>query len=126
MDEQHVFSSSGEACPICIGLDGAPVPAGYKPHEGCRCSTMPENEEECEVHAEHVGNDRYGSGSLDVVAGIEVTVICPDGTEIGESVQIDMGQYGEDFDAAVAAYGEAVQAAAAELCAQCPPPPPIA
>jgi hypothetical protein len=121
--ESHVFEASGDACGICAALNGQLVSAGYKAHDNCQCQTVPADEDsDCKWSFSHVGNDRYGDGSYDVRAGVEVEVTCADGTTFGMSGEVDVGS-SNDLDEFGAALEEYAEQLADELCAQCPPPP---
>lgn len=125
MGETSVFMATGDACPICEALDGEVVPAGFKPHPGCTCSThvveVTHDMGDCEWQFDWVNAGANG------IAGIEVTVTCADGSELNESVEFDTNRF--DISTPVGGDPEAdavmaeAEAAASELCAQCPPPP---
>lgn len=126
-DASHIFQSSGDACPICAALAGAEVPAGYKAHDNCMCQTVPVDlacTDECQWTFEHTGNERDGSGPFDVVSGVEVTVICPDGSSAGASIQVD-GHGASNLDEWSARLEAAAQDMAEQLCADCPKPEPF-
>jgi hypothetical protein len=40
-DAEHVFVASGDACEICLPINGEIVPAGYTAHPECLCQTKP-------------------------------------------------------------------------------------
>jgi hypothetical protein len=120
----HIFQASGDACPICTALDGSHVPAGYQPHENCMCQTIPDDANGCEWTFEHAGNDRYGYGEFDVISGIEVTVYCADGSQLGRSGEFNGGGSAE-WEDWYEGLQEAAEAIAEGLCDQCPEPEPF-
>lgn len=124
-EDEYIFVASDEACPTCAALDGMPVTPGFKAHVNCMCQTIPQDREpQCRWSFQWVGNRRYGNGDFDVRAGIEVMVICPDGTELGASTEFDGGR-SIDLNNWEAGLTEAAEAVAADLCAQCPIPEPF-
>lgn len=132
MGERHIFVASGEACPICVALDGQEVEAGHQAHDGCLCQTIPiDKEPGCEWDFEQVGNSRDGNGPFDVITGFEVTVICPDGSKTGATGSFDGHPYNaipnsdEALDKWSDDFSEAAEELAQELCDDCPEPPPF-
>jgi hypothetical protein len=121
MDGEYVFVASGDACGVCLALDG--TECTEVPHPNCLCQVVPK-EGGCEIDYSFSGS-YYGPGHYDGSVGGEITVICPDGSEISESFEVELAPYagtGEDsFDIAV----EAFEAEAEALCEQCPEPEPF-
>jgi hypothetical protein len=117
---EWVFVGPGE-CDLCQSMVGtvSSGPIGSL-HPNCGCSSEPI----CGENTWDVSGDssRYGPDGECFVFNAEITVTCWDGTEIGQSVSIDMGcaSYG-DFEAAIwdaaAPYAEEL----AEGCPDCEP-----
>jgi hypothetical protein len=125
MADMHVFQASGDACPICMALNGEAVPPNFEAHDGCMCQTVPQDDaDNCEWSFEHTGNARDGNGDFDVISGFEVTVICPDGSEAGASGEFDghpyTGSGADDFERWADDFEGAAGDLAAEICADCP------
>lgn len=122
MSDEHVFQASGEACPTCAALDGQVVTAGYQPHEGCTCSTAPSRTQGgCEYHEE--GFEISMDGHYNA-ASLEVTVICPDGQEVGLSIEVDTHAATDALEWFDLIEGAALDAAES-LCDDCPEPEPF-
>lgn len=116
----HIFQASGEACAICAALDGTPVSAGFEAHDNCTCQTIPVDEGgDCEHQYENP--TRSGPNAT---YGVEVTVICADGSEISMSTEVDLHGAGGSEDAVLSIVEEALEEVADELCQQCPEPKP--
>jgi hypothetical protein len=117
------FMASGDCCPLCDALDGTRVPAGFKPHPGCTCSTrvtdISYETDECEWAFD------LGALSPGGMQGIEVTVTCADGSLLGASIEVDTAPFRRSSpgsaDPLADALLDAAEDMAAELCAQCPP-----
>jgi hypothetical protein len=121
-DEGYVFYASGDACGICLALDGTNT-AGL-PHDSCQCQIEPGSD--C-THEYSGGSDHWGPGDYDATFGAEITVTCADGSEIGVSVPIDLSGFDPNSGGDILDYIEdAVDAEADALCEQCPPPPLVA
>jgi hypothetical protein len=119
-DDKYIFVASAEACARCAALDGSLVPPGFKAHANCMCQTIPQDDAPgCSWSFRWVGNNRYGNGPFDVRSGIEVTVICSDGTELSASTEFDGGN-STDLDDWEGGLTDAAEAMAGELCSQCP------
>jgi hypothetical protein len=121
-DDEYVFHASGDACAVCLALDGTNT-AG-RPHDNCACQI--EADPECTW--EYSGSSsHYGPGAYDGTFGAEITVHCADGSEIGISVPIDMGDFDPDGPRDIFEFlDDAVAAEAEALCEQCPEPPLVA
>jgi hypothetical protein len=92
---EYEFMGNPE-CGICGALagttDSEPI---APPHENCQCT----NEARCTNALSVAGSSsRYGPGGSCFVFHAEITVTCWDGTEIGESLDIDFGCTGADQD----------------------------
>lgn len=121
MDEDYTFIASDFACGICMALDG--TNCSTLPHPNCLCQIVPQ-EKEC--HAEYTFSGNYdGPGSYDGSVGGEITVFCPDGSEISESFEFDLGPYESTGDDTLDIAIEEFEAEAAALCEQCPEPEPF-
>jgi len=116
------FVASGEACGICQALDG--TNCATLPHENCLCQIVPKGKE-C-THDFDFEITTYGPGNYDFKISGELTVTCPDGSEIGESLEIDAGTLPPilDSDGLNWAVEQAMEDAWGELCEQCPEPEP--
>jgi hypothetical protein len=130
MSEVHIFQCSGDSCPVCVALNGAEVPPGFQPHDGCACNTVPKDEDaHCEWAFEQTGNLRDGSGDFDVITGFEVTVICPDGSTVGASGSFDGHPYNShgdtDLDDWARDLSDEAEGIAQDLCDSCPEKPPF-
>ncbi len=125
-EPDHIFHASGDACPICAALDGTLVSAGYTAHDNCTCQTIPADDGDsgCEHHFEHGTTTRRGSGPFDASYGVEITVVCADGSEISASVEIDLSGSSEANDFGIDIVEDAMQEAADEMCGQCAEPKP--
>jgi hypothetical protein len=122
-EDTYVFHASGDACGICVALDGTNT-AG-RPHDNCQCQ-IDADADDCSW--DYTGSTtHYGPGSYEGTFGAEITVRCADGSEIGISVPIDLGGFDPSGDADVFDFLDAAVAAEAEaLCDQCPEPPLVA
>lgn len=121
MTVYSIFHASGESCPMCLAVEGQRVPHGYKPHPDCACETIVAHEDEnCTWH---FGSSGQQGGTVE---GIEVEVFCPDGSSIGSSVAVDVGQFmqssTEGADPVADALIEAAEEEAHSLCQECPEP----
>ena len=113
----NIFVSGGDACGACQSLDGTDAVAPA--HDNCMCSNEPDDE--CSYEYTGGSSNHYGPGDYDATFGTELTVTCADGSEIGESLEIDLAGFDPSGGGEVADFiQEAIDAAAAELCAQCP------
>ena len=121
MDEEYEFVASGDACGICQALDG--TSCSELPHEGCMCQVVPK-ERDCETGVRFSGH-YYGPGTYDGGAAGEIVVRCPDGTEIGESFDVDFGPYRNTGEATFDIANDAFEAEAEALCDQCRDPEPF-
>lgn len=123
MDEECVFIASDEACGICLALDGTNTSA--PPHPNCLCQIVPkEKEQDCEMDYSF-GGHHWGPGEYDGGIGGEITVVCPDGSTISESFDVDLAPYEETGEDPMDIGIEAFEAEAAALCEQCPEPEPF-
>jgi hypothetical protein len=62
----------------------------------------------------------YGPGNLDGTFGGELTVTCPDGSEIGESWEHDMSGFRGTADELMPWLEDALEDEVKALCDQCP------
>jgi hypothetical protein len=122
---EYTFEGNPE-CDICGALagttDSRPIPP---PHENCQCTSEATCENEYSFGGGPAGSGgvtRYGPHGSCFTLTEEVTVTCWDGTEIGESVELDYGCEGadqaEDFWEDV---WDQTGGAAAEMADGCPP-----
>jgi len=125
MSDNHIFRASGDSCPICLTLDGQKVAAGYTAHDGCQCQTVPADDQlDCEWSFESMGTTRDGHGVYDAFLGYQVTVKCPDGSEVGGSGQFDGHPHTAphtDFDVFLELVYDEVEAMAQQICDSCAP-----
>lgn len=115
MADEHIFVASGDACAICVALNGQVVPAGYTAHESCMCSTIPkEGDRHCEHQVSEIDFQTLPSGNI--LASFEVTVTCPGGGEAGASgfVEAEPGTQNP-----IQELWEAVAELADEICESC-------
>lgn len=112
------FQASGDACGVCQSLDG--TEAAGPPHDNCRCEVVDEADD-CEF-TYNASSDHYGPDELEAILGAEVTVTCPDGSEIGESVPIDLIDYTGEPEGIFDWIEDQLSEIADELCAGCPEP----
>jgi hypothetical protein len=119
-NEESRFMASSDCCGFCDALDGERVPSGFKLHPGCTCSTHVTKVEE------ELGDCTWSfelAGSTGSMQGIEVTVTCPDGSEIGSSFEVDTGPFmhsgGAGVDPLAEGLLDAAEDMAGELCAEC-------
>jgi hypothetical protein len=124
MDDDHIFIASGDSCPICSALNGTPVSAGYTAHANCHCNTVPRDEGgECEWDFTSTTH-RDGSGPMDAIIEIDVTVTCPDGATVQSQTSVDAHSYGgseAEFDRFCDDVHEAAEDQAQRICDSCPP-----
>lgn len=121
MADQYIFVASGDACAICAALDGqtSATPTDL-PHDNCQCQVLPTGEGDCPSYTTSGGaSHRYGPHGGSFTYGVEISVTCCDGSEIGESVEIDMGNEGAYEDVLESIDGR-VEAEAQALADQCP------
>lgn len=111
------FVASGDACGICQALDG--TNCATLPHQNCQCQIVPKSAQ-C-PHDFNFQTTTYGPGDHDYTISGELTVTCPDGSEIGQSFEIDAGALPPvlDSDGLNWAVEEALDAMWEELCDQC-------
>jgi len=89
MADEFVFQASGEACDICLGLDGATVPDGFTAHDNCLCQTIPKSQDkQCKSAAENIDFQNTADGHI--IASFEVTILCPDGSTAGASGEVEV------------------------------------
>src|ERR1051325_1182686 len=94
MDEEieYIFQAGGEACAMCQALDG--TNCASLPHPNCSCQIVgKQGEMECEYELDAHDPVRHGPGPYDFTFGGDLTVTCPDGTELGMSVEWDASGY---------------------------------
>jgi hypothetical protein len=119
MPTQYMFVAGGDACGACAALDGTISNGGLgQQHENCQCQDVPVHDEDCpsvEVPSIHIET----TGGTTTVGG-DVTVVCCDGSEIGESVEVDLGPVSLPIDETIDAFMDAFDSAAAELAGTCP------
>lgn len=116
-DMEYVFQAGGDACGICLALDGTNNTA--QPHPNCSCQIVnKEEEKECEYEIEWHPPVRHGEGKYDFTIGGELTVTCPDGTSVGQSVEWSASGY--DPDAGWNDFVESlIDGVVGELCSEC-------
>jgi hypothetical protein len=123
-DVEYTFLGNPN-CPICGALagttDSQPIPP---PHENCQC----ENEAKCVIEYGYepalggFSAQRYGPNGECFSYAVEIVVICADGSELGESISIDFGCVGADYqDDWDDVLWDRVAEIAAELAEGCPP-----
>ena len=123
-EERYRFVASGEACGICLGLDGTEQDEPIAlPHENCNCQVIKVGNCTAEWDYEST-TTRYGnpSGQGDYTMGAEIWVTCSDGTVIGESIEFDGHSLPDEYDEADAlweALDAGLEAAASELASGC-------
>lgn len=119
--DDYVFQASGDACAICLALDG--TNCSTLPHENCLCQIVPKGDE-CDHSGTEINLVHYGSGSRDFRVTGEFVVVCPDGSEIGESREFDAGALPPVMDAQGLdwAVERELDEIWAELCEQCQEP----
>ena len=116
MADEHIFVASGDACAICMALNGTPVPEGYTAHDNCMCSTIPKDEDkDCEHDVDNIDFQNSATGSI--IASFEVTVTCPGGGEAGASGFVEANPNTEN---PITELWDAVNELAEELCNSCP------
>lgn len=120
MAKQYMFVAGGDACGACAALDGTLSDGGLGPqHDNCQCQDVPvDRDDDCPTI--EIG-DRFISttGATTTVSG-DITVHCCNGTEIGESIEVDLGPMSLEVADALEAFSEAVEDAGAELAEACP------
>lgn len=118
MADQYMFVASGDACSICSAMDGQVSDEPMElPHDNCMCQVVPVTGGDCPTYSVGpiTGTGQSGTPhSFKVNA--EISVTCCDGSEIGESADVDTGG-NDSFEA----MDEAMESAAKELMSQCPP-----
>jgi|SRR6476620_8753408 len=119
-DIEFEFQGGGE-CELCQSMGGTVSSYPIEPlHPNCACSSEPR----CNNRFSFSGGARhYGPNGSCFVFDADITVTCWDGTEIGESREIDMGCESKGTDLAdVAGAIEEFAAALADGCPDCQPP----
>ena len=121
----YQFQAGGEACGVCSGMDGQISEGGMGlPHDGCMCQVVPVGtDDDCPTYDyQHAGTERYGPRGASARIYFEVTVTCCDGSEIGETLEIDMGEEpgGRSLDEEIAQWDSEIDGAAQELAEGCP------
>jgi hypothetical protein len=117
---EYMFMGNPD-CAICGGLagttDSKPIPP---PHENCHCETEATGCEENEYSYTGGGGRHNGHSTFDV----EITVTCWDGTEIGQSVSLEVGpdDLSEGWWEAIEDRIGDIAAELAEGCPDCKPP----
>jgi len=127
---QYMFQASGDACGLCSAMNGEVFndPPSL-PHPNCQCQIIPLTADEgCPSYTVEGGTSvRYGSGGRMAHHYAEVTVICCDGTEIGQTIEIDLGVTEErDVEEMVDQVAAAADQAAQEMASGCPEPKAVA
>lgn len=123
---QFMFVAGGEACGACAAMDGTISEGGIgQQHENCQCQDVPvDRNDDCPKV--EVGTPSIQTSGATSSVGVEVTVRCCDGTEIGESLEQDLGPSSPtNIEDALAAFAEFVEAAADELAVGCPESIPV-
>jgi hypothetical protein len=114
----NVFVAGGDACGACQSLDG--TTAAAPAHDNCSCSNEP-GDDDCTHEYTGGGSNHYGPGDYDAKWGTELTVTCPDGSDISESFEVDLAGFDPAGGGDVLDFIEnAIDAEADELCKQCP------
>jgi hypothetical protein len=122
MADQYMFVASGDACGVCSGMNGmtSDEPIAL-PHDNCMCQVIPLGDGDCPTYeASGASSHHYGPHGSSFTVGVELSVHCCDGSEIGESVEIDMGNedaYGDDIFQAI---DDRIEGEAESLASQCP------
>jgi hypothetical protein len=93
--QQYIFMAGGDACGACSALAGtiSDTPLGSQ-HDNCMCDSIPLSAgEDCPTYeTNQVGTTRYGPGGGSARVEFEITVTCCDGSTIGETFEIDLGE----------------------------------
>lgn len=124
--QNYQFQAGGEACPICAGMDGQTSEEPMElPHEGCLCQVVPLSAgDDCPSYEfQQVDTERYGPHGESARVYFEITVTCCDGSEIGETLVVDLGVEpgGRSIDELVEQWDAEVDAAAQEMASGCAP-----
>ena len=117
MDEIEFEFGGGGECALCQSMAGTVSSYPIEPlHPNCACTSTPR----CNNRFSFSGSSRrYGPGNSCFVFDAEISVECWEGTEIGESREVDMGCAARANDLADDA--EALAEFASALAAGCPP-----
>lgn len=107
----YQFQASGDACGVCQSLDGSACFS--QPHDSCKCEIV--EAYHCETNVQFTPVVHTGPGEYDYAFGAEVSVTCPDGSTLGMSVAVILNE-NNIYDSG----DTEVDAAADELCDQCP------
>jgi hypothetical protein len=127
-NQKFIFMAGGDACGACSALAGtiSDTPLGSQ-HENCMCDSIPLSAgDDCPSYtAENTSTERYGPGGGSARMYFDIEVTCCDGTTIGETFVIDLGEEpgGRDFDAEFEEIDADVDQAAEELAQGCPEDP---
>jgi hypothetical protein len=109
------FQASGDdACAVCQSLDGTEYDG--QPHDNCQCEIVADDD--CQFA--WPGSSAHYPGDERDHFGVEITVTCADGSEIGESVPIDLSDYDGEPDGIFDWIEDQVEEIADELCSGCP------
>ena len=122
MADQYLFVASGDACGVCSALDGTTSDEPMAlPHDNCMCQVIPLGDGDCPSYETgDVTSTRHGPHGAAFTVSAEISVHCCDGSEIGESFEVDMGDedaYGDDVFQAIE---ERLDGEAQSLADQCP------
>lgn len=121
MAKQYMFVAGGDACGACAALDGTISDGGLgQQHDNCQCQDVPvDRDDDCPtVEIENV-SVQIRTGVSTTVSG-DITVRCCDGSEIGESFELDLGPMSIEVNDALAEFTESAENAGAELAEGCP------
>ncbi len=123
--QQYIFVAGGDACDACSALAGnvSDAPLGSQ-HDNCMCDSVPLSAgDDCPTYdAEQVGTTRYGPGGASAKVDFEVTVTCCDGSTIGGSFEVDLGEEpgGRTLDQVMAEIDAEIDLDAEALADGCP------
>jgi len=90
---KYIFMAGGDACEACAALAGAVTDYPLGPqHDHCECDSAPLDDDCPTYDSEQVGTERYGPDGGSARIFFELTVTCCDGSTIGETFEIDLGE----------------------------------
>jgi hypothetical protein len=121
MAKRYMFVAGADSCGACAGLDGTISDGGLGPqHDNCHCQDVPVDGDDEDCPTIEYGDVHVQTTGATSTVSAEVTVICCDQTEIGQSMEQDLGPMSPNLDEALAAFAEFVESAGAELAEDCP------
>ena len=119
MAKQYMFIAGGDACGACAALDGTVSDGPLGPqHDNCQCQDVPVDAPDCPNM--DVGDIQILTNGPSTTVSAEITVNCCDDSEIGESLEQDLGPMSQDVNEIISEFSEFATSRASEIAQGCP------